>query len=116
MVGRELDDLFRRHSTRAVDLDIGHLLDLAETPVADPRPSRKTGKTTFACHTTAQVVPGFRESYPVTPLPRGPSRLEAGGTRADNQDMRFAQCRKKHLRVPVLAPLLAKGWVLRAAP
>ena len=128
--GRQLDHIGRGQAAFGKDLDALELVDLADAPVAHPRPFGEPRQARFPADPATQLALGLGQHDPISALaqhpggfqPRRPSaddqhpRRLTAARRADPVRARTARHQGRHaLRVPAQPPLLAHGRVLGAA-
>src|SRR6185437_11509216 len=115
VVGAEVEHVLRGHAGVAVDRHVRQLVDLAHAPVAHARPFGQAGHARLAGDAATEFLACFGQAHLVPALAQRARRFQTGRPGTDHQHARGRALRRDAFRVPVLAPLLAHGRVLRAA-
>ena len=128
--GRQLDHVGRGQTALREDHDALELLDLADTPVAHPRPFGEPRQARFPADPATQLALGLGQHDTMAALAQHPGGFQPRRPSADNQHPRRltaarragpVRARTAHhqgrdaLRVPAQPPLLPHGRVLGAA-
>ena len=111
----ELEDLLLVHHTVQIELDIGELADLIETPIPNPGPFGQSGQRRFESYPATQFGAGLGKSDVVPPLAQRHGGFQSGRSATHDQNRGIGAPFRNALRVPTLAPLLTHRRVLSAA-
>jgi hypothetical protein len=111
----ELQDMLGPELAVAIDGDVGHPFELGHPPVANAGPFGEPRESALFCDSAAQLGRRFGQMH-FEPSPSGRQRrLEARGSRPNDEHGAFRLLRSDDLRVPAATPFLAHRRVLGAA-
>ena len=114
VIEAEFQDVLRCKLAVEVNLDVGHLPNAPDAPVAHTCPGAETRQAALLCHAAAEFGSRLGQGDPITALAQRPRRFEPRRPGTDDEHRVVRALRRDAFRVPAAAPFLAHARVLGA--